>query len=92
MRCCRCGLDLEPPTGPRTWRPLVDRAPVGLVQSVAICGVNPWEMRWVCTPSGWLRFGVAVPARMQEWAEVGMCPAGVSHPVIDTAVVWCPGA
>jgi hypothetical protein len=92
MRWCRCGLDLQPPAGRRTWRPLVDPAPVALVHSVAICGLNPWELRWVCTPSGWLRFGVAVSTRLQGWPEVGLCHVGVSHPVIDTAQVWHPDA
>jgi hypothetical protein len=86
-RICRCGLPLSPPPGLRVWRPMIDLAPRldERVSSVVIYRMDPLWMRAVRVPSGWLRCGRSIPPWRVPWPHVGLCAAGVSHPVVGTS-------
>ena len=55
------------------------------VSSVVIYRMDPLWMRAVRVPSGWLRCGRSIPPWRVPWPHVGLCAAGVSHPVLDTS-------
>jgi hypothetical protein len=86
-RMCRCGLPLWTPPGLRVWQPVTDLPPRldERVFSVVIYRMDPLWMRAVLVPSGWLRCGRSIPPWRVPWPHVGLCAAGVSHPVVDTS-------
>jgi hypothetical protein len=73
----------------RSWQPAHDRPPKPtdkpVVQSVSLIGMHPSIMRTVFTWSGWLRHGSSdVKSCFIPWNATGLCPLGISHPVVDT--------
>lgn len=86
---CRCGGEVEPPRWIRYWYP--DQAPGPSVYGVVRYGEWPIRRRFERRrhPVGdyWLERGTEArsPETRLSWADVGRCPAEVSHPV--TAVL-----
>jgi hypothetical protein len=88
---CDCWLPLEcGVVTVRSWQPARDRPPKPtdkpVVQSVSIIGMNPSIMRTVYTWSGWLRHGNRdINPVFISWNAAGLCPLGMSHPVVDAS-------
>ena len=92
MSTCRCGLDTEPPTGAKWWRPDLDDDPGRTVNVVALRGAAP-DLRRAARRTdgeGWDEHGAMVNfyadiTPPMGWDQVGVCWANTAHPVV---AVW----
>jgi hypothetical protein len=84
---CACGLPIgELPAEVKHWHPERDPEPKD-VRVVARWGQDPKMRRAVRIADGkWAEYGFTVSYYLRispiEWHEVGMCSAGISHPVV----------
>ncbi len=83
---CRCGLPIDPPTGPH-WLPSRDPEPGAHVLAVALCSHEPAILRYERVAGGWRSNGAAAiypnHTPPKPWQRVGLCWDGREHPVRD---------